>query len=111
MLLLKCEFPNVCKSLFVIPYILSYFQNGVCFLQIHSLLELVKQEQNIYNIVFNEVIRQVSIECVERGELLAELRKRYAKLLDRIPRQVKRYQDHFLEVNFMPLLLRMLRLG
>ena len=33
---------------------------------------------------------QVTVECAERGELLANLRKRYADLLDRIPRQVKR---------------------
>lgn len=57
--------------------------------QIHNLLELVKKEQNIYNVAFNEIIRQVTIECTERGELLANLRKRYSDLLDRIPRQVK----------------------
>ncbi|XP_067017246.1 axonemal dynein light chain domain-containing protein 1-like isoform X2 [Acropora muricata] len=57
--------------------------------QIHNLLELVRKEQNIYNVVFNEIIRQVTVECTERGELLANLRKRYADLLDRIPRQVK----------------------
>lgn len=57
--------------------------------QIHNLLELVKKEQNIYNVAFNEIIRQVTVECAERGELLANLRKRYADLLDRIPRQVK----------------------
>ncbi|KAJ7337274.1 Axonemal dynein light chain domain-containing protein 1 [Desmophyllum pertusum] len=57
--------------------------------QIHNLLELVKKEQNIYNVAFNEIIRQVTIECAERGELLANLRKRYGDLLDRIPRQVK----------------------
>jgi len=51
----------------------------------------VKEEQKIYNIIFNEVIRQVSVECIERGTVLAELRKRYAKMLDRVPRQVKRY--------------------
>ncbi|KAG8436787.1 hypothetical protein GDO86_007751 [Hymenochirus boettgeri] len=55
---------------------------------IHNLLELLKMEQNIYNIVFHEVIRQVSVECVERGELLAKLRQRYAMLLDKIPREV-----------------------
>ncbi|KAE8610487.1 hypothetical protein XENTR_v10012145 [Xenopus tropicalis] len=55
---------------------------------IHNLLELLKAEQNIYNIVFHEVIRQVSVECVERGELLAKLRQRYAMLFDKIPRQV-----------------------
>ena len=54
-------------------------------------MKLVKEEQKIYNIIFSEVIRQVSVECVERGTVLAELRKRYAKMLDRVPRQVKRY--------------------
>ncbi|XP_067271945.1 axonemal dynein light chain domain-containing protein 1 [Pseudorasbora parva] len=57
--------------------------------QIENLLELVRTEQNIYNIVFHELIRQVSVECAERGQLLAKLRQRYVSLLDRIPRQVK----------------------
>lgn len=39
-----------------------------------SLLELVHMEQNIYNIVFYEVIRQVTVSCAERGQLLAKLR-------------------------------------
>ena len=39
-----------------------------------GLLELVRVEQNIYNIVFHELIRQVSVECAERGHLLAKLR-------------------------------------
>ncbi|XP_073499361.1 axonemal dynein light chain domain-containing protein 1 [Phyllobates terribilis] len=56
--------------------------------QIHNLLELLKTEQNIYNIVFHELIRQVSVECAERGELLAKLRQRYVMLLNKIPRQV-----------------------
>ena len=56
----------------------------------HNLLELIEKEQGIYNIIFHELIRQVSVQCAERGELLAELRKRYANLFDRIPRQVKR---------------------
>ncbi|XP_023668949.2 axonemal dynein light chain domain-containing protein 1 isoform X2 [Paramormyrops kingsleyae] len=57
--------------------------------QMQSLLELVQVEQNIYNIIFHEVIRQVSVECAERGQLLSKLRQRYAALLDRIPRQLK----------------------
>ncbi|XP_078499874.1 axonemal dynein light chain domain-containing protein 1 [Lissotriton helveticus] len=57
--------------------------------QMHNLLELLKAEQNIYNIVFHELIRQVSVECVERGELLSRIRQRYVDLLDRIPRQVQ----------------------
>lgn len=39
-----------------------------------ALLELVQVEQNIYNVVFHEVIRQVSVGCAERGQLLAKLR-------------------------------------
>ncbi|XP_062869350.1 LOW QUALITY PROTEIN: axonemal dynein light chain domain-containing protein 1 [Trichomycterus rosablanca] len=57
--------------------------------QMQELLELVQVEQKIYNIVFHELIRQVSVECAERGQLLAKLRQRYAALLDRIPRQLR----------------------
>lgn len=42
--------------------------------QMESLLELVHAEQNIYNIVFHEVIRQVTVSCAERGQLLEKLR-------------------------------------
>lgn len=42
--------------------------------QMEGLLELVQVEQNIYNIVFHELIRQVSVGCAERGQLLAKLR-------------------------------------
>ena len=61
------------------------------FYQMHNLLELIQKEQAIYSICFHELIGQVSVQCVERGELLANIRKRYSNLLDRIPRQVKRY--------------------
>ncbi|XP_035504357.2 axonemal dynein light chain domain-containing protein 1 isoform X2 [Scophthalmus maximus] len=57
--------------------------------QIEGLLELVQVEQNIYNVVFHEVIRQVSVGCAERGQLLAKLRQRYQSLLERIPRRLK----------------------
>ncbi|XP_074733346.1 axonemal dynein light chain domain-containing protein 1 [Strix uralensis] len=57
--------------------------------QLHNTLELMKAEQNIYNIVFHELIRQVSVDCVERGQLLSKLRQRYVSLLERIPEQMK----------------------
>ncbi|XP_032427064.1 axonemal dynein light chain domain-containing protein 1 isoform X1 [Xiphophorus hellerii] len=57
--------------------------------QLESLLELVKTEQNIYNIVFHELIRQVTVGCAERGQLLAKLRQRYQSLLERIPQCLK----------------------
>ncbi|XP_068807894.1 axonemal dynein light chain domain-containing protein 1 isoform X2 [Struthio camelus] len=57
--------------------------------QLHNVLELMKTEQNIYNIVFHELIRQVSVDCIERGQLLSKLRQRYVSLLERIPQQMK----------------------
>uniref|UniRef100_A0A669PSU2 Axonemal dynein light chain domain containing 1 n=1 Tax=Phasianus colchicus TaxID=9054 RepID=A0A669PSU2_PHACC len=57
--------------------------------QLHNVLELMKAEQNIYNIVFHELIRQVSVDCKERGQLLSKLRQRYVDLLERIPQQMK----------------------
>ncbi|KAG7513581.1 hypothetical protein JOB18_011935 [Solea senegalensis] len=57
--------------------------------QMEGLLQLVQVEQNIYNIVFHEVIRQVSVNCAERGQLLAKLRQRYQSLLERIPCRLK----------------------
>ncbi|NWQ76352.1 AXDN1 protein, partial [Columbina picui] len=57
--------------------------------QLHEMLELIKAEQNIYNIVFHELIRQVSVDCVERGQLLSKLRQRYVDLMERIPEQIK----------------------
>ncbi len=90
----------------------GYLYRTFIMFQIENLLELVQIEQNIYNIVFHELIRQVSVECAERGQLLAKIRsasqfylwvfitewphflfhlsrERYVALLDRIPRQVK----------------------
>uniref|UniRef100_A0A8C9YG51 Axonemal dynein light chain domain containing 1 n=1 Tax=Sander lucioperca TaxID=283035 RepID=A0A8C9YG51_SANLU len=57
--------------------------------QMEGLLEMVQVEQNIYNIVFHELIRQVSVGCAERGQLLAKLRQRYQSLLERIPSRLK----------------------
>ncbi|XP_043859062.1 axonemal dynein light chain domain-containing protein 1 [Dromiciops gliroides] len=56
--------------------------------QMHRLLEVLKTEQNIYNTVFHEIIRQISVECSERGELLSNIRQRYVNLLDLIARQM-----------------------
>jgi len=61
--------------------------------QLHNLLEIIKQEQDIYNIIFNEVIRQVTVECKDRGEILAKIRERYANLLAIVPKQIKSLHD------------------
>ncbi|XP_014776298.1 axonemal dynein light chain domain-containing protein 1 [Octopus bimaculoides] len=64
--------------------------------QMHNLLELVRKEQDIYNVVFHEIIRQVSVDCIERGDLLAEIRQRYLDLLNRVPEQIKSLYEEVL---------------
>ncbi|XP_065647540.1 axonemal dynein light chain domain-containing protein 1 isoform X3 [Hydra vulgaris] len=67
--------------------------------KIESLLKLVQDEQKIYNIVFNEIIRQVSVDCLERGKILAELRKHYASLLYKVPIHIKNLHDEILAIR------------
>ncbi len=64
--------------------------------QLHNLLEIVKQEQDIYNIIFYEVIRQVTVECKDRGEILSKLRERYANLLSRVPKEIKSLHEEII---------------
>lgn len=89
LLLPSLPLPSSSSSFFfslLLPLLSSFL---LSFSQMHNLLELIRLEQDIYNVCFHELIRQVSVHCVERGELLADLRQRYSSLLDRVPRQVK----------------------
>ncbi|KAM9109545.1 axonemal dynein light chain domain-containing protein 1 isoform 1-T2 [Megaptera novaeangliae] len=52
--------------------------------KMHKLLHILKKEQTIYNTVFHELIRQVSVDCADRGELLSKIRERYVQMLDQI---------------------------
>jgi hypothetical protein len=36
------------------------------------------------------IFNKVTVECKDRGEVLAKLRERYANLLTRVPREIKR---------------------
>ncbi|TPX44778.1 hypothetical protein SeMB42_g02003 [Synchytrium endobioticum] len=56
--------------------------------ELKVLLATIEEEQKIYDVVFKEVVRQVAVHMLERGELLAELRNRYAAMFRRIPQQV-----------------------
>ncbi|XP_027273125.1 axonemal dynein light chain domain-containing protein 1 isoform X2 [Cricetulus griseus] len=56
--------------------------------KMHQLLHVLKKEQTIYNTVFHELIRQVSVDCVDRGELLSKIREKYVQMLDQIARQM-----------------------
>nr|XP_048277510.1 axonemal dynein light chain domain-containing protein 1 isoform X3 [Myodes glareolus] len=56
--------------------------------KMHQLLHVLKKEQIIYNTVFHELIRQVSVDCIDRGELLSRIREKYVQMLDQIARQM-----------------------
>lgn len=50
-----------------------------------QIMQLIHEEQLLHNAVFYEVIRQCTVHCVERGQLLADIRQAYSGLLNRIP--------------------------
>ncbi|TPX35777.1 hypothetical protein SmJEL517_g01912 [Synchytrium microbalum] len=56
--------------------------------ELAPLLHTIEEEQKIYDAVFKEVVRQVAVHMLERGELLSEIRSRYAAMFRRIPQQV-----------------------
>ncbi|KAJ3332601.1 putative E3 ubiquitin-protein ligase [Blyttiomyces sp. JEL0837] len=55
----------------------------------HAFLSIIQEEQRIYDAVFQEIIRQVTVNMIERGEVLAEIRKRYGHMFTKIPKHVK----------------------
>ncbi|KAJ1543172.1 Axonemal dynein light chain domain-containing protein 1 [Cladochytrium tenue] len=57
--------------------------------EMHAFLGVIQEEQKVYDAVFAEVIRQVTVNMIERGELLAEIRRRYGGMFARIPRHVR----------------------
>ncbi|ORX56059.1 hypothetical protein BCR36DRAFT_280750 [Piromyces finnis] len=63
--------------------------NDICYpTDMHSFLKIIKEEQQLYDIVFEELIRQVTIQMNERGELLSYLRKRYSNMFSKIPEHI-----------------------
>ncbi|KAJ2997923.1 Axonemal dynein light chain domain-containing protein 1 [Globomyces sp. JEL0801] len=55
-------------------------------------IKIIREENKIYNSVFQEIIRQVTINMIERGELLNELRDRYSTMFNKIP-------DHVINIH------------
>ena len=47
-------------------------------------IRVVKDEQLVYNVVFNELVRQVSTTCKEQGEVLRRVRKGYTRMFGRL---------------------------
>ena len=56
--------------------------------EMHSFIEFIQTEQQIYDKVFHELIRQVSVNMFERGEILQEIRKRYSAMFIKIPKHI-----------------------
>ncbi|ORX76854.1 hypothetical protein BCR32DRAFT_208575 [Anaeromyces robustus] len=54
----------------------------------HAFLKIIREEQQLYDIVFKELVRQVTIQMTERGELLSYLRKRYSNMFSKIPEHI-----------------------
>ncbi|KAI8854573.1 hypothetical protein BC829DRAFT_359696 [Chytridium lagenaria] len=57
--------------------------------EMHAFLAIIQEEQKIYDAVFQEIIRQVTVNMIERGDVLAEIRKRYGSMFSKIPRHVR----------------------
>ncbi|PRP81719.1 hypothetical protein PROFUN_10819 [Planoprotostelium fungivorum] len=47
-------------------------------------LESVKEAQNLYSVCFHEIIRQVWVNCAERGQLMEKIWNRYLQLFEHI---------------------------
>jgi hypothetical protein len=54
----------------------------------HAFLQIIQEEQKIYDAVFQEIIRQVTVNMIERGEVLAEIRRRYGNMFSKIPKHI-----------------------
>ena len=57
--------------------------------EVHTLLAVIAEEQRVYDMVFRELIRQVTVHMHERGQILADVRERYARMFAKVPRQVR----------------------
>ncbi|KAI9012709.1 hypothetical protein BC832DRAFT_528683 [Gaertneriomyces semiglobifer] len=64
--------------------------------EMHAFLAIITEEQKIYDAVFQELIRQVTVNMIERGEVLAEIRNRYANMFTKIPKHVKHLHTELL---------------
>jgi hypothetical protein len=62
----------------------------------------IEQEQEIYDIILHEIVRQLYVECVDRAVLLERVSKRYTNLFYRVPELLSQMQheiDGLFEAN------------
>jgi hypothetical protein len=55
----------------------------------HAFLSVIQEEQKIYDSVFQEIIRQVTVNMSERGEILSEIQMRYSTMFAKVPKHVR----------------------
>jgi hypothetical protein len=75
--------------------------------EISSVLQ-IEREQKVYDIVLHELIRQVYVECSDRGILLDRVSKRYRNLFRRIPSLLVQMQEQIDSLSDANKSLRML---
>jgi uncharacterized membrane protein YgaE (UPF0421/DUF939 family) len=56
--------------------------------EMDEFVRIIVEENKIYDHVFQEMIRQVTVNMIERGELLLEIRNRYAAMFQKIPGRI-----------------------
>lgn len=62
----------------------------------------IEKEQQVYDIVLQELIRQVYVECADRGILLDQVSQQYRSLFSRVPTLLSQMQeeiDSLLDAN------------
>lgn len=57
--------------------------------EMHLFLEIIQNEKEIYDKVFQEIIHQVTLNMNERGLILDEVRQRYSAMFIKIPRHIQ----------------------
>ncbi|PRP89709.1 axonemal dynein light chain domain-containing protein 1-like [Planoprotostelium fungivorum] len=55
--------------------------------------QVIEREQQVFDILLNEIIRQVYVECADRGALLHKVSTRYKDLFTKVPSLLAQMQD------------------
>ncbi|KAL3308899.1 Axonemal dynein light chain domain-containing protein 1, partial [Cichlidogyrus casuarinus] len=77
----------------IVPFVHLEPKNETDRVNLKQFLELMCQEQNLFNQFGFEVIKQETIECIERGKLLSDLREAVRNTLTGICTSLRPLQD------------------
>eukprot|EP00002_Diphylleia_rotans_P005639 TRINITY_DN1482_c0_g1_i1.p1 TRINITY_DN1482_c0_g1~~TRINITY_DN1482_c0_g1_i1.p1 ORF type:complete len:1073 (-),score=191.70 TRINITY_DN1482_c0_g1_i1:859-3990(-) len=62
--------------------------------RIMALVQVLKLEQRVYDNALAELIRQITIDCVERGSMLQDIRQLYSEFFSAIPPKIAELQNN-----------------